>query len=154
MQIEFLFGESITNLPIVLKIYHDVTLLDYFFYFCLRRTTTLSLPISIQFSQNIAKYNFVGTTFATCQSNVCAKYYKKHGKVKTLTSDLIVINSKLGKYDSQASEMLGMSKIIGLRMIMTLANAAVLHGAITSQVVCLTSNSKWGVGTWLGGNLH
>ena len=76
----------------------------------------------------------------------CAKYYTKHGKVKTLTSDLIVINSKLGKYDSQASEMLGMSKIIGLRMIMTLANAAVLHGAITSQVVCLTSNSKWGGG--------
>ena len=106
-----------------------------FFYLCLIRTTTLSLPISIQSSQNIGKYNFLGTTFATCQSNFRAKYYKKHGKVKTLTSDLIV--------DSQASEMLGMSKIIGLRMRMTLANAAVLHGAITSQVVCLTSNSKW-----------
>ena len=42
--------------------------------------------------------------------------------------------------------MLGMSKMIGMRMRMTLANAAVLHGAITSQVVCLTSNSKWGGG--------
>ena len=73
----------------------------------------------------------------------CAKYYTKHGKVKTLTSGLTVINSKFGKYGSQASEMLGMSKMIGLRMRMTLANAAVLHGAITSQVVCLTSNSKW-----------
>ena len=39
--------------------------------------------------------------------------------------------------------MLVMSKMIAPRMRMTLANAAVLHGAFTSQVVCLTSNSKW-----------
>ena len=42
--------------PIVLKIYHDVTLLDSFFYFCLIRTTTLSL---FQFSPHKTLRNII-----------------------------------------------------------------------------------------------